>query len=614
MNNSELIEYAEEVLYLVRAKKQRLSDYRHFGEFAEAVMYAAKQLTDKQVKAMPTLNQWAQGFRRLYDRFDQELSADPMLLYRPAHDVSLAFHSSNAFCRWYRAGNRTSKTQSGYAAHYFVVTNQHRWRFVPPGAHSTFIVGLEYTKYCPKVFEAKFLHGEEGNALSPMFPDGGKWFHSYDTKKHIITIACKNCAEKGKPKDCPGWHPKSSITLYSDKGGWESIQGAQFILGHFDEHIKDKKWFNETQQRLSSVRYRGKSVGKFVQTGTPLHGINSWEMETFTPILEGPPGDNVAEPGNPDSPPFVELFEIDQFKAGLVPPETILRNMKGYTDAEIECRVYGRPVPITETPVFDQQILNEWRRESVDPKFVVLEPTKEDDKVSGKVENIAHRDHIDAIELPDQLDNWTGLRVWKYPRPGGQYVIGVDTAKGLRHKDASAASVLELVDKGNRLELELVAQYHGWIGMLDYGTEVFKLCKWYNDALAVIERTGGYGENVILRLKDQLYYWNIFQDQSVMSVNAAMDTRYGVDTSQQSKPYMVSMLQHVIKEKNIILPCKQTIGELISFEQVDTSATGLKLAVPKFQGGGGALDDRVASLFIACFVAMKYNIYRHNMQ
>jgi hypothetical protein len=531
-----------------------------------------------------------------------------MLLYRPAHDVSLRFHSSEAFVRWYSAGNRPSKTQSGYAEHYLIVTNQHKFRFIPPGEHSTFIVGLGYTKYCPNIFEKKFLTGEEGNPLSPMFPDGGKWFHSYDTKKHIITLACSLCANKGRAKQCPGHHKKSDITLYSDVGGWESIQGSQFILGHFDEHIKDKKWYNEAQQRLSSVVYEGKSVGKFILTGTPLHGINSWEMTTFTPILEGNPKDNLSEPSNPDSPPFVELFEIDQFKAGLVPPETILKNMKGYTDAEIECRVYGKPVPITETPVFDKDILNNWRRATIAPKFMQL-----DAKEGRGLLDIHTRHHVLSDELDKQLDSWTGLRVWEEPQPGGQYVIGIDTAKGLRDGDASAASVLRMQDINNQLHLSLVAQYHGWINMLDYGTEIFKMCKWYNDALAVVERTGGYGENVLLRMKDQLYYWNIFQDQSVSSVMGAMDTRYGIDTNQNTKPYMISVLQYAIKEGLLSVKCKQTVGELISYEQVNTSATGLKLVTPKFQGGGGSLDDRVASLFIACFVALKYNVFNHHV-
>lgn len=304
---------------------------------------------------------WAEAFRKLYDNFDRIVEADPMVLYQPANRAAQEFHSSDAFIRYFRAGNRTSKTQSGYAEHYFLTTNQNKWRYFPNAAHSTFIIGVNFSKYCPAVFEKKFLTGEQGNPLSPMFPKGGKWLHKYDERRHEIQIACSKCANAGKAATCP--HQKSTIRLFSDTEGWEVLQGGAYMLGHFDEHI-DEDFFNEAIQRLQTA---GRQSCLLV-TGTPLHGFEAWEHRRLTQLHnEGPP-QNRVDPDNSESAPFVSLHEIDQFEAGLVPHERIKMSMTIMDEFEVESRVYGRPAPLAKNPVFDRRALADMRKETIDPK------------------------------------------------------------------------------------------------------------------------------------------------------------------------------------------------------------------------------------------------------
>lgn len=538
--------------------------------------------------------EWLEDFNKLYYEFDRKLQADPMMAYRPAHRVSEAFHSSNAFIRYFMAGNRTSKTQTGYAEHYLVVTNQHQWRHIHPGAHTTFLIGPSYSKYGPGVYERKFLTGEEGNPLSPMFPEGGKWFHSYDKRKCIIYIACTNCAEAGKAQSCT--HRKSSITLFSDEGGFDVLQGRQDMLGHFDENI-DESFYEEAKQRLSSVIHDGKAVGKLIVTGTPLFGEERWEIRRLKAAAEGPEEDNRKEDGTP----IVEMFCIDQFEAGIVPHDQIRQNMFDMDEFEIEARVYGRPSPLAKKPVFDRKKLAAMREKAFAPRYARLKTDLE-----SLLELTADDLRIDYYERvkPD----WTGLRIWEEPKPDKFYIAAVDTATGLyrgrkgQNGDASACSVFKVEKSALDVKLTMVAQFHGWINMLDYGDEVFKICHYYNEASAVVERTGGYGAAVISRLKKDLCYWNIYAgDKNKEAIDLNLDSRYGVDTNAVSKPFMVSACQNLILKDLLIVPCKATIAEMVAFEQEDTTNGGRKTTA-KYRGAGGAKDDRVMSCVIAAGV------------
>src|SRR3989304_3749050 len=129
-----------------------------------------------------------------------EGTPDPMSIYLPAHDVALDFHKSTAFIRYFRGGNRISKTESGCADNYWMTTNQHPYRQTCAIPASTFIVGSNFAQYGEAVFQKKYLTGEPGNPLSPVFPEGGKWLHHYNEKKHLITIACPRCADAGKAR------------------------------------------------------------------------------------------------------------------------------------------------------------------------------------------------------------------------------------------------------------------------------------------------------------------------------------------------------------------------------------------------------------------------------
>lgn len=598
MEHSEALIRAKEIVALVGIVD--ITDAKNFLEYSAIVAYGARSLNSAQRETLPWFNSWAHAWRELSDKFEELVTADPMMLYTPAHSVSLEFHSSPAYIRYYRAGNRASKTQSGYAEHYYVTTGQHKWRWFPQPSNSTFIVaGLPFTTYAPGVFEKKFLSGEDANPLSPMFPVGGKWFYHYDERQHCITLACPVCAKIGKAGNCP--HPKSTIRLFSNENGWEVLQGASYVLGHFDEHVNED-FFNEARQRTKTV-----PGGCLIVTGTPLHGYEAWEHRKLTKIFEAGLPLNRINPEDKNSPPLVSLHQIDQYAAGLVPHDQIKMEAALMDKFEVDSRIYGRPAPLAKNPVFDRHSLQAMEQACFPPQRLELRVGE----IEGRRPQLIELLPGHQFETRATLDG--ALRVWKGPVVDEVYIAAVDTAGGLldrtdqREGDASCCSILRMYTVGNGIALELVAQWHGWITPYDYADEVFKVATWYNSATVVIELTGGLGVAVVQRLRNDHGYWNIYREpQDRAAVIQQLDARLGVDTNMSTKPFMISALKQFIKEGKLHIYDSATISELTAFEQQITGSGGSILSQPRYRGAGGSKDDRVMSLAIGCATAITY--------
>lgn len=527
----------------------------NFIEFAYEVAQIVKLLDPSVVPITHVA-----ALKDLQDDYDKHVAADPMMLYEPAHAVALSFHKSKAKIRYNRSANRTSKTQTGYAEHYLAVTKDQRWRrYYHPAA--TFIVGVDFTKYATNVFEKKFITGESGNLLSPMFPEGGKWLHHYDPRKHCVTLACEECANAGKAKKCP--HPKSTITLYSDESGPMVLQGAAYALGHFDEHISEE-FFTEGMERLKTVPHSA-----LIVTGTPILGRASWEYR----ILEHHAAIGSKYPGTDDL--YVEVFTIDQVSGGLVSEAEIEASKLSMDPLEQEARIYGRPAPLAKHGVFDAWAMQEMEARARVPEVYSL-----------------HGDYKTGTAklAPDPSGR---LHVWELPVPGQSYCVGADIAAGIVKGDYSCASVFHFPS------FRMVAQLHGHMNPIDYARQLALLGKCYNNALLVPERTG-MGVGTITALKEMMYF-NLFRDLSDPSAAGfGLDPVFGVDTNSRTKSYMIAGLQKVVKERQVDIPCLLTIMEMRSFGQEKTDKGNVSFK------GEGSHDDRVMSAVFAVYVMLTY--------
>lgn len=592
-------------------------EVRALGEnapnFLDLSLIVAEYLKSAQAESLrqePWLVDFAKSIRRLRDTFAAEVAADPMSIYTPAHGVAVDFHKSTALIRYFRGGNRISKTESGAFEHYGVTTGQLNtrrfYRVSLPPPLSTFIIGATYAQYGTAVFEKKYLTGENGNPLSPIFPQGGKWLHHYDDKKHIIYIACPKCASEGKARNCK--HLKSTVQLFSDEGDVMVLAGGQYALGQFDEHIQEK-FLGEALKRLETVPHSSLMV-----THTPLEGKGAWEHQKLTLIYETGAPQNLVEGTDRQ---LVSLHTIDQFSAGLSPHASIRAAMKVLAPAEIEARVFGRPAAFSATGVFDAFMLSEMYDEVKQPLRVDLNINR---KSLHKKYHALHQADVlaamgDRLEIFPEKRDTAELRVWEEPLMFGQYIVGADVAQGLTANDASCATVLKLSRKGFDVEFEMVAQYHGWINSLAYAEELMKLCIWYNRALLVPERRGP-GDATIQRLKE-LGYANLFRDLSdPAQAQISMDGLFGLDTNVKTKGIFVSMLQNVIKDQRtgaraIKIPCFSTLEEFGHFGQERTQS-GMSY---RFRGEGGMHDDRVISVALAVYTARVYpDVYNVDLE
>lgn len=596
LDSIDVLAGAKKILGAARIPFEERPRVRDFFAYGELVASVAKDLTSKQKEALGfPFKDWAIGFRKLYDDFDALVAADPGMLYEPANPASLAFHCSPAYIRYFRAGNRTSKTQSGYMEHYLTVTGQHKWRPTNYPPVSTFIVaGLPFTSYAGAVFSKKFLTGEDSNPLSPLFPEGGKWLYHYDSRTYTITIACPDCANAHRAQSCK--HAKSSIQLLSNEKSWEDLQGAAYTLGHFDEHV-DEGFFDEARQRTKTTR------GGIIVTGTPLHGFEAWEHRRLTSVFEEGPPTNLVNAKDPKSRPIISLHQCSMYQGGLVPKEDIDMEAALMDEFERDARIYGIPAPLAKNPVFDREALKNMKAKC----RPAMRGTLHCDKVLTEIQEPTDVQFFSDISGP--------MRVWKQPEEGEIYIVAVDTASGLtdrvdkgllkRDGDASCASVLRVFPHGLGLGLEMVAQYHGWLTPYEYATEVMKLAVKYNGALTVVELTGGLGLAVMQRLKNDFFYWNLYREPSnLANVKFRLDPKLGVDTSATTKPFMVACLKQFIREGRLSVYDEATIGEFTAFEQITVGAGGAVLSQPKYMGAGGAKDDRVMSLAIACSVTV----------
>ena len=562
-----------------------------FSNYAREMAYVGLSGEVAAAK-LPWLREWAQRLRQLHDDFEKIRQADPMVLYVPKNPAAHQFHSSPAYLRYFRAGNRSSKTTSGYAEDYFCLTGYHPFRYMPRGqASAVIIAGLPFVDYAPKVFEKKLFVGEDGNVLSPMFPENGKWFNHYDKKDHILTLGCYACAEKGLAQSCPGHHPKYTLALVSSEKGVGVIEAFTARVGHIDEHV--------AEEFLGALKMRvGDQKGYIIVTGTPLHGPEAWEKRLLADYAERLGADNRFDPADPNSIPYCSLHHCSKFDGGIVEHATIRAEMQGMDEFEIESRINGRPAALAKRPVFDRKILYAMRSAATKPERGYLEAPCSLTEV------------VEETRLTFQHSSNGALRVWERPEVGAQYVLGVDTAAGLVEGDASCASVLRIGVENGRLKLRMVAQLHGWMGLFDYADGIFQLAVWYNSGLVVVELTGGLGRGVLERLKggksgEGLCYWNIFRDTNKGEyAQFSQDVRFGLDTSAFSKPSMVGALQQLIRDGAFTTPCVDTIGELVAFAQEVTDMGNIRL-----RGAGGTHDDRVMSLVLGAYVACSFPVY-----
>jgi hypothetical protein len=531
----------------------------------------------------------------LRDDFEREVQLDPMVLFKPKCEGIRAFLSSPAKIRYLHSGNRYGKTAAAMADNYYLLTGAHPYRPIPKFPSSVIMIGPDYTNYAQMVFEPKYIDGEPDSYLTPVFPHGGRWLHSYNKNNKTLALGCAECAARLKSKECP--HPKPKLYLCSDLGKPESIAGGQHGKLAIDE-IVGEEFYLEGMQRLKAT------LGSYCDvTLTPTHGEAWWTYERLKVPHDDPEYKNeYIHPLLRKKVKYIEVFTGSQYEGGLVPHSEIDAEVAALERQEggyeiIRLRIYGEHVSLGTHKVFDQEMVRQQRQNILKPKTGTLTVPGEDGLNSREL--LRDFDEVDKLEWKEVEAGQ--IYVWAPPEPGEQYVIGADVAHGLTRGDYSVAHVYQMRPLDGKIHLEHVAKFRGHINPVNYAYEILKLSKWYNDAFMAPERNGP-GHTVIHELVEELFCYNIYQGLGRISdVSAKEETIYGVTMSGETKPAMISLAANtwsLAGRSYITTYDAKFLYEMEHYIQ-ERSEKGLTI---RYHGEGNCHDDEVSAFLVANYV------------
>ena len=193
------------------------------------------------------------------------------------------------------------------------------------------------------------------------------------------------------------------------------------------------------------------------------------------------------------------------------------------------------------------------------------------------VEVIEKHSQENVIEITDDWNLRDNLVketwIWKDPIPGHRYIISCDPSSG-SGGDYSAIQVIDVdaVDENGIPFFEQVLEYNGKLNGSEVGQLVYRYGTVYNNALAVVEAIGGYGDAIILTLQE-LGYPNLYYDDTNLK-NYTNDTikakKNSIDNKQQLPGFrtnalrlqMISNFIELLKNNSFRVRSTRVISEL----------------------------------------------------
>ena len=174
-----------------------------------------------------------------------------------------------------------------------------------------------------------------------------------------------------------------------------------------------------------------------------------------------------------------------------------------------------------------------------------------------------------GIRDPIELRRGNALWIFDSPQSEKSYIITADTARG-DGSDYSTAHVFDLED------MTQVAEFQDQVGVTEFGDILVALATEYNDALLVIERTGGLGWAVLQQVINREYKNTFYSsnDLKIVDIHRVSSNRHnaedkkllpGCETSSTTRPLIISKIVTYFQEKSINIRSIRTINELKTF-------------------------------------------------
>lgn len=251
-------------------------------------------------------------------------------------------------------------------------------------------------------------------------------------------------------------------------------------------------------------------------------------------------------------------------------------------------------LPWWSRPGRDRAWFARMRAESTDPKlipqnypanpveaFLASGNTRfEADWITAQAANLC--DPLERRDLPDALRDIPGLKVWKLPEPGREYVLGADVAEGLEHGDFNACPVLDAET------WEQVAELHGHFEPDEYAGHLIAVADAYNLAHVWVERNN-HGHAVLIAMamaKDP----ETSLPRPFNRIGNGHDGKPGWLTNVATKGPGIDLIAAALRDACVTIRSVGLLNELRHYKRL----RGGKLGAPE-----GKFDDRVMGLMVA---------------
>lgn len=188
------------------------------------------------------------------------------------------------------------------------------------------------------------------------------------------------------------------------------------------------------------------------------------------------------------------------------------------------------------------------------------------------------------------------IELYEPPHAGREYIVVADVAEGVNpnaeYSDDADFSYAVVRDRRSR---RIMARIHKRIEPLDFATQLYRLGKWYRNALLVVERNGP-GLQVIRQLVRMEYGKNLYKERKADSVQRKFVDKWGFQTTSTTRDYALTCLASEIARGRVELTDLE-IRECYAFVRNDRG---------KWEARSGSHDDTVIANAILAAVNFEH--------
>src|SRR5262245_52687054 len=159
------------------------------------------------------------------------------------------------------------------------------------------------------------------------------------------------------------------------------------------------------------------------------------------------------------------------------------------------------------------------------------------------------------------------VEVYEEPKKDGRYAIGVDVATG-KGRDYTVCAVLCLD------EMRCCAEIYAKLDIDVITEQLHFLARWYNTAVVAVEMGGGYGESVVLTLRDgkrgRRPYANLYRHVHLDRGDRPRSQMWGFPMSVKMRPHVLDLMREALRERSFPDLPTGLLSECVSFVYRET--------------------------------------------